>query len=228
MRRIFVTGANRGIGLELVRQYLRREDSLVFAACRRPESAQALHDLADTHNGRLTLIPLEVTSADAIAAAVETVHKRVDALDIFVNNAAVDPPGQSLDGVDETFRVNTVGPLMLVKAYLDLLKGGQDTRVVNVSSEMGSLEQWHYAGDYAYTASKAALNMVTRCLSDELRPFGIVTIALDPGWVQTDMGGAEAELTPQQSVSGMLRVIDALTVTHNGSFLRWNGTTLPW
>ncbi|MBZ0275563.1 MAG: SDR family oxidoreductase [Anaerolineae bacterium] len=235
MERVFITGTNRGIGLELTRQILRRADTLVFAAARHPAGAHDLNALAAQYPDRLTVIPLEVTDENAVADAARLIAALTDGLDILINNAAINPPesAQTLDGINtatllETLHVNTAAPLMIIKALRGLLQRGNNPRIINISSEMGSLAERTYGGDYAYCASKAALNMVTRGLAVDLRRATITVIALDPGWVQTDMGSPEADLTPEESALGILRVIDRLTHTDSGRFFRWNGSENPW
>ncbi len=235
MERIFITGANRGIGLELVRQYLGQRDTRIFAAARQPETASALRALVAAYPGRLSLIPLEVTDKSSIAQAAQTVAGQVEVLDILINNAAINPPEdtQTLDGISvetmlHTLHVNTAAPLMIVKELLNLLRNGHNPRIINISSEMGSLAERTYGADYAYCASKAALNMVTRGLASDLRRDKITIIALDPGWVQTDMGSPEADLTPQESAHGIRAVVESLNLAQTGQFLRWDGQQNPW
>lgn len=234
MEHIFITGANRGIGLELTRQYLQREDTYVFAAARRPQDAAGLHTLAEQYPDRLTLIPLEVTDESAIDRAVQTVAQVTPHLDILINNAGMNPSGiQSLEVITpETmttvFQVNAVAPLLVARAFRNLLKDGTRPRLVNVSTQVGSMTWKTSGGSYAYAASKAALNMVTRCLSADLKGSGIITIMLHPGWVQTDMGGSNAPLTPEQSANGIIALVDGLTESQNGLFFKWNGEPHPW
>jgi NAD(P)-dependent dehydrogenase (short-subunit alcohol dehydrogenase family) len=232
MTRILITGSNRGIGLELVRQYAARPDTRIFATCRRPEAATALNAIATAHPDRVTVLPLDAADEHAIEAAARTVAAQTDGLDILINNAAINPRSDQSITVDaalmtETFQVNAVGPLLVTRALLPLLKAGTNVRVMNVSSQMGAL-QWRPGGQYGYRTSKAALNMVTRCLAMDLGSQGITTITVHPGWVQTDMGGAGATLTPQDSVSGLIRLLDGLTPTDNGEFFKWDGSKHVW
>ncbi|MCB9452535.1 MAG: SDR family oxidoreductase [Anaerolineaceae bacterium] len=234
MERIFITGANRGIGLELVRQYLRRDDTRIFATARQPETAAELQALAATNPERLTILPLAVTNEAAITEAVQAVAEQVDALDIVINNAGMNPPGiQTLDAItaetmQTVFTVNAVAPLLIARAFQGLLAKGSNPRLANVSTQVGSMTWKKSGGSYAYAASKAALNMVTRCLSADLHPAGIITIMLHPGWVQTDMGGPSASLTPEESASGIISLISGLTEADNGLFFKWNGEPHPW
>lgn len=235
MQHIVVTGANRGIGLELVKQYSAKPDAHVYALCRKSDEARALHALARGAAKRLNIIDFEAAAETDIRGAAAHVSGFTDRIDLLINNAAVNPPGEqqrlesiTAETMQQTLLTNTVAPLLMAQAFANLLKRGSLPRLINISSEMGSLSDRDYGGYHAYCASKAALNMITRGLAAELIAFGIVTISLDPGWVKTDMGGEDADLTPEESVRGMLRVIDGLTRQDNGTFLRWNGRTLAW
>ncbi len=235
MTTIFITGTNRGIGLELVRQYTEETDAHIFATCRNRMAAYQLNSIASAHPDRVTIITLEVTDGDSIDTAVDVVSQHSDAIDIFVNNAAINPQNPSQDFGEQTaaqmldiLNVNSVAPLMLVQAFADLIKRGDNPRIINISSNMGSIEGRTYGGDYAYCASKAALNMTTRGLAADLGKYGVTTISLDPGWVQTDMGGPRATLTTEESARGVRQVIDGLTIADNGHYYRYDGSALPW
>lgn len=235
MQRILITGTNRGIGLEMVRQYAQRADTHVFAACRRPDDAADLNALAVQYPDSVTIIPLETTDQNSINAAAEKVAALVDGLELLINNAAVNPPRpkqlfgeMTAEMMLSTLHVNAVAPLMVAQAFAPLLKAGTQAKIVNISSGLGSLTRKTTGGLYGYGPSKAALNMVTRGLAADLKPFGITTISLHPGWVQTDMGSPEADLTPAQSVEAILKVVDGLAEKDNGTYLRWDGEALPW
>ncbi|MBK8135704.1 MAG: SDR family oxidoreductase [Chloroflexi bacterium] len=235
MQHVAITGSNRGIGLEVVRQLASRPETEIYAMCRKPDVAAELRALSKDSNGRVHLIALEVTDDASIRAAAAAVGTKTDRIDLLINNAAINPPGktQTLETITSAemlhvLHVNTVAPLLVVQAFTELLKKGSLPKVVNLSSEMGSLDDRDYGGYYGYCTSKAALNMVTRGLAADLAGYGIVTISLDPGWVQTEMGGDGADLTPEDSVRGILRVVDSLTRKDNGTYLRWNGRTLAW
>ena len=235
MEQIFITGANRGLGLELAHQYLKRGNARIFASCRNPGEATALHQLAADYPERLSVIQLDVADEDSIARSLAVVREQTSALDIFYNNAAINPPRQyqafgvmEAGGLELIVRTNTIAPLMLVQAYIDLIRAGTNPRIVNVSSQVGSMEWKTGGGSYGYAMSKAGLNMVTRCLAADLRGDGITVITLHPGWVQTDMGGKSATLTPEESVSGILKLVDGLTAQHSGEFFKWDGSSHPW
>lgn len=232
MLRVFITGANRGIGLGLVRQCLQRGDR-VFAGCRNPEQATELNRLRGQHGDQLTVLPLDVTDQSAIETAATTVKELVDGLDLLVNNAGVgggeDPFGQLAEaGLIDTFRVNAAAPILLAQAMLPLLKKGQRPVIASVTSRMGSIADNGSGGYYAYRASKAALNMLHKSLAVDLDKQGIITVVLHPGWVRTDMGGQGGRLSIDESVAGLLKVVDGLTQTDSGRFFDWRGKEVPW
>jgi NAD(P)-dependent dehydrogenase (short-subunit alcohol dehydrogenase family) len=239
-QRVLVTGANRGIGLEFARQLAARGDR-VFATARDVNRATDLQKLAKQHgDGRVTIIPLDVDSADSIRAADDAVRKETDALDLLINNAGVyaarvtagGEPAEKLgelnfDDALKVLRTNAVAPLMLTQALLPLLKRGEDPKVVSITSGYGSVAD-NTGFPYYYGASKAALNMFMRSFAADAAARGIVTIVMSPGWVQTDMGGKNAPITPEQSVAGMLKVIDGLTSADNSTFKDWRGKEVAW
>ncbi len=230
--RILITGASRGLGLEFVRQTLDRGDQ-VLAGCRNPGEAADLQTLVSRHPDRLTVLPLDVTDGASIEAAVESVRSQVDGLDLLINNAGVNPQDETLASLNaqamlHTFQVNSVGPLLVTKGFLDLLKRGDDPKVINITSKMGSLASKQSGGDYSYCSSKAALNMLTRALAFDLRSKGILVVAVHPGWVQTDMGGSAAPLLPSESVRDLLKLIDRLRTIDTGKFFHRDGQELPW
>lgn len=227
MRRVLVTGASRGIGLEFVRQFLERGDR-VFAACRDPENA---HQLQAYASDRLHLITLDVADERSIESSYAVVRAQTDALDVLINNAGImnddDELGSlTFDNLLHILRINAVAPMLIAQRYLDLLRRGSTPKLVSLSSEHGAIALKPDGGPFGYSASKAALNMFMRTMAFEAQ--GVTTILVDPGWVQTDMGGAHASLTPDQSVEGLIAVIDAVGQEHNGGFYRWDGELMPW
>ena len=234
MENILITGSNRGIGLAVTKQYLQQGNAVIFAACRKPDTAESLQELKSDYPDNLHVIPLEVTDSDSIAQAVEAVKAHTAHLNVLINNAAINTPQQAFPQIEadnfmKVLEVNTVAPLMVTKAFYELLAEGENTRVVNISSGMGSLEQRTSGNDYAYCASKAGLNMVMRGMAADLMQYGNITvISLDPGWVRTDMGGESASLAPETSAQGIVNVVSALTPADNGRFLVWDGSEQPW
>jgi|SRR5579884_4223737 len=240
MRRVVVTGANRGLGLEFTRQLLAAGDEVV-AAARQPKNAAELNKLLATSGGRGTVVRLDVGDPAEVAAAALEIGERFDAVDLLVNNAgiwsATAGPERASAGplaelrpepVLEVLRVNAVGPILVTQALAPRLAAAGRATVVNLSSGLGSMERATARGNIAYGMSKAALNMLTRHLAAELRAQGTIVVALSPGWVATDMGGPGAALGPPESVQGMLNVVDALTPAQSGCFLDHTGATVPW
>lgn len=230
--RILITGANRGIGLGLVRESLGR-GATVFATCRDPEGAHALQSLVREHPDRLFITALDVTDAQSIDASYQHVSRHTDALDVLVNNAGVRPRGERPGNLDRdtllhTLEVNSVAPLMIAQRYLDLLRGGDSPRIVNITSQLGSLARKRSGGDYSYNASKSALNMLSKALAYDVRAMGITVVMIHPGWVQSEIGGQGAPLTPEESARGMLDVIEGLTPDDTARYLQWDGGELPW
>jgi NAD(P)-dependent dehydrogenase (short-subunit alcohol dehydrogenase family) len=226
-----VTGSNRGLGLEWVRQCAARGWRVV-ATCRDPESAADLHALASQYPG-VSLRRLDVRAPDQIADLAATFQ---NALDLLVNNAAVyfehwgqDPVGSiDFDAWQETFRVNTLGPMRVTEAFLPHLSRGERPLVVAISSDMGSIAGISTPRNYAYRSSKAALNASMHGLALELQPRGIGVLLLHPGWVRTRMGGFSAATTPEESVARMLALVDGFALPMSGAFLRHDGIPLPW
>ncbi len=232
MERVLVTGANRGLGLEFVRQYA-EAGARVFAACRDPAGAGALREICSGHHGA-DILELDVTDAEAIDAAVEDIGADGDGhLDILINNAGLSPRGEFFENLTpdtmlEVYAVNTVAPAIVAQRCRPLLARAEHPRIANISSTMGSLAQKDYGRFYSYASSKAALNMITRAAACDLAAEGIIVTALHPGWVQTDLGGPKAELTPAESVTGLIEVIAGLSPAQSGRFLAWDGSEPPW
>jgi NAD(P)-dependent dehydrogenase (short-subunit alcohol dehydrogenase family) len=230
VRHCLVTGANRGLGLEFVRQLLARGDHVV-ATCRHPGKATALNPLAGEFPGRLHVLPLDVADPKSIAELARELPLVCETLDLLVNSAGVLHSGERFGNLgpanlDDSFRTNARGPLLLVQALAPMLVDG--ARIANITSELGSIAALTRFGTPSYNISKAAQNMVTALLAKALATRGIVVLALHPGWVQTDMGGSGATLAPAQSVQGLLRVIDGATLQSSGQFFNWHGDALSW
>jgi NAD(P)-dependent dehydrogenase (short-subunit alcohol dehydrogenase family) len=224
---IVITGANRGLGLELTRQYLVRGDS-VHAGVRAPEAAGALAALADASGSRLRIGACDVAREESVRAFAAQVS---GPLDVLVNNAGVRSRPDELDELDaaaQMLEVNALGALRVTRALLPLLRRAPHAKVANVSSGLGSIADNTSGGAYGYRMSKAALNMATRSLAQDLAADGIVAVALSPGWVQTDMGGASAPTPVAESAAGLLQVIDRLTLQESGGFLDFRGERLAW
>lgn len=249
---VLITGAGRGLGLQMVDSLASGGFSpgKIIATTRNPASTQKLQELAEKHPN-IHVITLDVVNQDSIEKAVEEVSRLVQdqGLNCLINNAGINVVADfhtvTAEKMMENFHTNAVAPLMITKAFLPLLKraasrggaggagsmGIQRAAVINISSLLGSVElNWGETAFkwYPYRTSKSALNMVTRCLAVDLEPDGILCMAIHPGWVRTDMGGSEAPLSPEESVSSVLSVIGGLTEKDHGSFLNFTGETLPW
>jgi NAD(P)-dependent dehydrogenase (short-subunit alcohol dehydrogenase family) len=227
--RYLITGANRGIGFGLTQAFAKRGDD-VFATARRPDDADELQALAKSHPN-VVIVQLDVASKSSGKVLAEAVGD--EPIDVVINNAGrfshIGSVGSfKFNGFLNDFTVNTVGPMRVVDAVLPNLRAADLAVVCNITSNLGSLEQNETGDFYAYRASKAALNMVTRSLAADLRDDGIIAFVLHPGWVKTDMGGANAEITRDESVSGILNVLDNIGPDDSGSYRAWNGDTLPW
>lgn len=229
-RHALVTGANRGIGLECVRQLLACGDRVV-ATCRHPGKATALNTLAGEYPGRLHVLPLDVGVEKSRAELVRELPLVCERLDLLVNNAGVLHSGERFGQLsqallEDSLRVNALGPLLLTEALAPVLADG--ARVANISSMMSSLATRNEFRSPGYCMGKAAQNMATVQLAHALRSRGIVVLALCPGWVQTDMGGPGAQITATQSVEGLLRVIDDAGIDDSGRFIDWRGEAMAW
>ena len=228
---ILITGANRGIGLELARQYAAGRWQ-VRACCRQPERAEELGHLAGSSAGRVTVHRLDVTDGKAIAALADAL--RGEPIDILLNNAGVfgvsgEHPGNlaESDWID-VLRVNTIAPFMMAGAFLDHVKQGSRRIIATISSKMGSIADNSSGGRYSYRSSKTAVNMVMKSLAVDLKEAGIIAITLNPGWVRTRMGGAGAPLSVEESAVGLRGVLDRLKPEDSGNFFNHDGSVIPW
>jgi NAD(P)-dependent dehydrogenase (short-subunit alcohol dehydrogenase family) len=228
---VLITGANRGIGLGLVRAYA-ADGWRVLACCRRPEAAPDLSRLAAASDGRVSIHPLDVTDPRQVAALPQVLGR--EPLDLLINNAGVYGPSDAEFGNTDvaawldTFRVNTVAPMKIMEALADHVARSRRRVIACVSSKMGSMADNRSGGSYVYRASKAALNAVVASAAVDLRPRGITVVALNPGWVKTDMGGPNAEIGVGESVAALHGILDRLTLADSGRFIDVDGSTIPW
>ncbi len=226
---IVITGANRGIGLELARQYLARGES-VFAGVRTPESSGKLVDLNKASGGRLRIHACDVLDDASVRSFASAITEPVD---LLINNAGVklekdELPDLDLENAARTFQVNVLGVLRVTLALLPALRRAPHPKIANTSSGLGSLERNTAGGIYGYRMSKAALNMASRSLAQDLRKDNIITVALTPGWVKTDMGGSGATTDVADSAAGLIGVIDRLTPEDSGRYISFQGESVPW
>ncbi len=230
MANVLITGANRGIGLEFVEQFLARGDK-VFACCRHIDSADELKQLHIGH-ADLGLLELDVSNTQSLANFPAQLQGQ--AIDIFINNAGVyGPRNTEFGNVDgrawaSVFQVNSIAPLLLTQLLLDNLRKGKEKKLVYITSKMGSIEDNEGGGSYIYRSSKTALNSIVKSIAIDLADEGFSAAVLHPGWVLTDMGGPNALIDTSTSVAGMISVIDGLDKQQSGSFFNYDGKLVPW
>jgi len=243
---VFITGSNRGIGLEFVKQLIAypQPPKHIFATCRQPDTAKELQELSDKYPG-LHIHQFDVLNYASYPVIVEWVEGILqgEGLNVLINNAAV----MHRDGLSEVTRdslmteieSNAVAPLLLSKALLPLLKKSaasssinglsiNKAAIINVSTMMACIADNTSGGIYPYRASKAALNMITKSLSVDVKPDGILALVVHPGWVRTDMGGPKGLIDAPESIAGLLKVFGGLSEKDSGRFLKYNGDELPW
>jgi len=229
--KILVTGANRGIGLEMVKIAVSKRWQ-VFACCRNPHEADKLNEVARMSAGLVSVHILDVAdNAQIQALAYELRNQPVD---ILINNAGIYGPSDCRFGhIDEqawldTFRINCIAPMKVTEAFAEHVACGQKKVIACLSSKMGSMADNTSGGSYIYRSSKAALNAVIKSLSIDLAPKGITCVALHPGWVKTDMGGPNAEITTRESVTQIFNILDNCTLEDAGKFFEIDGSVIPW
>lgn len=227
MPTVLITGANRGLGLEFARQYA-AADWNVLACCRNPEAASELRSIS----GRVEIYPLDVSDLDRIAALAKQLSGT--SIDLLLNNAGIYGPARMFLGEldyrswEEVLRVNVLAPTRMVECFLEHVAASQKKLIACISSLMGSVGGNVAGRHYLYRSSKAALNAVVKSLSIDLRERGITVVTIHPGWVKTDMGGAEADLEIPVSVSGVIGVLAGATLASSGRFFNYDGRELPW
>jgi NAD(P)-dependent dehydrogenase (short-subunit alcohol dehydrogenase family) len=227
---LLITGANRGIGLELTGQFA--EDGWqVIACCRNPAEAAELQALSRTHPA-IEIHALDVTDYEQMAALANQLADR--AIDVLLSNAGIyGSKGVGFGGVDarewrQVLEVNTIAPLMLVQAFVEQVAASEQKLVAVISSKVGSIADNSSGGSYVYRSSKTAVNQVVKCLSIDLAERGIAAISLHPGWVQTEMGGPNAEISTDESVSGLKDILQSAGAAQSGQFIEFNGDHIPW
>ena len=227
----FITGCNRGLGLEFVQQLLVRGQR-VIATCRDIATATDLTALALKHSGQLSLIEMDVAAEASMREAVDLLND--EPIDVFINNAGVYGPRDATVGhvkapaMAEVLYTNAVAPMLLTQLLIANVRKGSGKKLVYISSKMGSIEDNGRGGSYLYRSSKTALNSIVKSLSIDLASEGIAITTLHPGWVRTDMGGPNGNIDAPESVSGLLNVIDSLSVAHTGQFYNYDGSSIAW
>jgi NAD(P)-dependent dehydrogenase (short-subunit alcohol dehydrogenase family) len=228
---ILITGANRGIGLEMVR-YSARQGWRVFACCRNPHNADSLFSIAKLSNGGISVHIADMQELSTLQAL--SYELRNDPIDMLINNAGIYGTDKNTFGaVDveswlQAFQINCIAPLKMVEAFSEQLSMGNRKLVVCMSSKMASMADNGYGNSYIYRSSKAALNAVVKSLSIDLKPQGIMSVAFHPGWVKTQMGGPDAEISTQECVDQLFTILSALTINDSGRFIDIDGSDIPW
>ena len=224
MPTVFITGANRGLGEEFVKQFL-EDDWDVIATCRNPDEIQL-----DIRRNSIDIFPLDVTDHDSITRLKADLGKRP--IDVLINNAGIIGQRDGFGTLDYSawagaMDTNVFGPMRIAEALIENVVESDLKQMVFITSRMGSITETHPSA-YVYRSSKAALNMAVRCMSLELADKGITAVLFHPGHVQTDMGGASAPVTPKASIAGMKEQIINFTPKNNGAFLSYDGGSIPW
>ncbi len=228
MSSVLITGASRGIGLELARAFA-ADGWRVHACCRRPEAAEGLSRSLEGHDAQLHR--LDVTNATDIAALTATLER--EPIDLLINNAGIFGGRQDFGALDydsweQVWRTNVIAPYRVAEAFVPHVAASSLRCMAFVSSISGSIASVDEGGGYIYQSSKTGLNMVVVNLARDLAGRGISVLALHPGWVRTDMGGDAAPVSPRESVRGMRQVIAQSAREHSGTLLDFQGKRLPW
>ena len=228
---ILITGANRGIGLEMVK-YSTEQGWRIFACCRNPHNADDLFNIAKLSNGQISVHIADMQELSTLQAL--SYELRNDAIDMLVNNAGIYGSDKNKFGsvdVDswlQAFQVNSIAPLKMVEAFSEQLRMGKRKIVACMSSKMGSMTDNGYGNSYIYRSSKAALNAVVKSLSIDLKEQGIISVALHPGWVKTEMGGPNAEISTRKCVEQLFSHLLQLNIKDSGRFIDIDGSDIPW
>ena len=229
---VLITGSNRGIGLGLVRAYISK-GAHVIATCRTPENVKELESLRRSHGDRLKILQLDVTKKKQLVSLDEELGDRK--IDILYLNAGVTGGRKAVPFGDlksqewsEVLLVNSIAPILVAQRMLPRIKRSGSKTIAILTSQMGSIGNNTSGGSYIYRSSKAALNAGAKSMALDLKGVGVKVILLHPGWVRTDMGRPDAEITVEQSVAGMVTLIERLGIDESGSFFNYRGEMLPW
>lgn len=231
MATVLITGANRGLGLEFCRQYA-EQGWHVIACCRNPDDAFDLNNLASRHPD-IQLETLDVSEFEQIDALSRKLAGL--SIDVLINNAGIytDNKGNGFGQLDyqawaKSLVINTEAPVKMAEAFLSQIKCSDKKLIVNISSLMGSIADNDSGGSIFYRSSKAALNAAMKSLAIGLKDQSVGVLIFHPGWVKTDMGGPNALINAEQSITGMCALIDNFSLDQSGSFVKYDGTPMPW
>ena len=229
---VLITGFSRGIGLGLARAYISK-GAHVIATCRTPEYVKELESLRRSHSDRLKILQLDVKKKKQLVSLDEELGDRK--IDILYLNAGVTGGRKAVPFGDlksqewgEVLLVNSIAPILVAQRMLPRIRRSGSKTIAILTSQMGSIGNNTSGGSYIYRSSKAALNAGAKSMALDLKGIGVKVILLHPGWVQTDMGGPNAEITVEQSVAGMVTLIERLGIDESGSFFNYRGEILPW
>ncbi len=228
---ILITGANRGIGFELTQQYA-EAGWRVIACCREPEKAQELDGVRSDHGEQVSIHRLDVTNSEPIKALATSVEDTP--IDILLNNAGIyGQRDDSLGNIDEdkwleTFRVNTIAPIKVMEAFIDVVAASKRKVFATITSKMGSIADNTSGGSYVYRSSKAALNAAMKSAANDVKGRGISVVVIHPGWVRTDMGGPSGLLSVEQSAKSIRELLGRVSIEDTGKFFNYDGTVIPW
>ena len=230
MINVLVTGANRGLGLGFVTNYLGKNVNVV-STTRDIKSSRELLALKERFPDNLEIFELDLLKESAGDTLANFLGERP--IDILINNAGIASTNQHFQAVSpkpwlEVLKVNLIAPLMVTQSIIDNVKKGVDKKIYFLSSQLGSIGDNTSGGMYIYRSSKTGLNQVVKSLSVDLKPQGITVVSLHPGWVKTDMGGPNAPVSIDESIEGMMQVIDSTDIRDTGRFLNYDGKELPW
>ncbi len=231
MPTLLITGANRGLGLELCKQFLQSEWK-VIATCRNPESATRLSVLKDKYPKLLSIHTLEVSNGDHINELKTQLGETP--IDILFNNAGVYAAESAEFGSSDAvvwldaFKVNVISPMKMMEVFVENVANSDRKIMANMSSKMGSIAETSTDGSIAYRSTKSALNMVIARVALDLKEKGIITLALHPGWVRTDMGGANADFSTEESAISLIKIMNNASIKDTGKFFDIDGSIIPW
>jgi NAD(P)-dependent dehydrogenase (short-subunit alcohol dehydrogenase family) len=232
-RTVVITGAERGLGLCLVKEFLAAGAAVVAGKRSGDRNLRALRE----RGGTLTIVQMDIADAASVRAAAEWIASRFGSIDLLVNNAALFPavkgvPLESRDlgdgQLERTMQVNAFGPLRVTQRLLPLLEKGTGRTILEISSEAGSIGDAWRTCELEYCMSKAALNMQAKLLANALGPRGYRVLAIHPGWMRTDMGGAEADIAPEEAARGIFRIATDPASAGNGEFVDYTGRRMAW
>ena len=230
MTNVLITGANRGLGLGFVKNYLGKNVN-VGSTTRDIKGSKELLALKEIFRDKLEIFELDLIKESAGDTIANLIGDRP--IDILINNAGVGSTNQHFEAVSpkpwlEVLKVNLIAPLMITQSIINNVKKGSDKKIYFLSSQLGSIGDNASGGMYIYRSSKTGLNQVVKSLSVDLKPQGITVVSLHPGWVKTDMGGPNAPVSIDESIEGMMQVIDSTDIRDTGRFLNYDGKELPW